>query len=97
MDKTYQFIVNTHSRTGKAVHIWENLENILWSRNVSYQAHITEYAGHATDLAASLTQGDEDVYLITCGGDGTVNEVFLWAQPMILRKAYIWKENRKRF
>ena len=75
MDKTYQFIVNTHSRTGKAVQIWENLENILWSRNVSYQAHITEYAGHATDLAASLTQGDEDVYLITCGGDGTVNEV----------------------
>lgn len=75
MDKTYHFIVNTHSRTGKAQQIWENLEDVLRSRGVAYQVYITEYAHHATELAAHITAGEEPVYLVTCGGDGTVNEV----------------------
>ena len=75
MDKTYHFIVNTHSRTGKAQQIWDRLESILRSRGVSYQVYITEYVHHATELATAITAGEEPVYLVTCGGDGTVNEV----------------------
>ena len=55
MDKTYDFIVNLHSRTGKAKEIWESLEEILTKDGVSYRIHITEYVGHATNIAEDLT------------------------------------------
>ncbi len=74
MENTLHFIVNTHSRTGKAKAIWERLETILLESGADYRAHITEYVHHATDLVAELTAGDEHVSLIVCGGDGTVNE-----------------------
>lgn len=69
------FIVNTHSRTGKAAIAWARLEEMLQSREVAYEAYITEYVHHATELAAAITAGEEPVYLVVCGGDGTVNEV----------------------
>lgn len=75
MDKTYHFIVNTHSRTGKAAIAWARLEEVLQTRQVVYEVHITEYVHHATEIAATITSGEEQVYLVVCGGDGTVNEV----------------------
>lgn len=75
MDKNYHFIVNTHSKTGKAKEIWERLKEILQDRGVSYDYEVTRYVHHATELAEQLTTSKEHVYLVVCGGDGTVNEV----------------------
>ena len=75
MDKTYDFIVNLHSRTGKAKEIWESLEEILIKDGVSYRVHITEYVGHATKIAEDLTADDAYHFLVVAGGDGTINEV----------------------
>ena len=75
MDKTYDFIVNLHSRTGKAKEIWESLEEILTKDGVSYRIHITEYVGHATKIAEDLTADDAYHFLVVAGGDGTINEV----------------------
>lgn len=74
MDKNYYFIVNTHSKTGKAKELWNQLEEILQQQKVTYQAYITEYVHHATEIAGQLTAGDNHIYLVVCGGDGTVNE-----------------------
>ncbi len=75
MNKTLHFIVNTHAKTGKAEQLWESLEKILLQRKVTYEAHITMYQHHATVIAAELTATDDEVFLVVCGGDGTVNEV----------------------
>ena len=75
MNTTYEFIINLHSRTGKSQAIWESLEKILKEEGVSYNVHITEYVGHATEIARELTQDGTYRFLVVGGGDGTVNEV----------------------
>lgn len=42
---------------------------------LDYQIRLTEYAGHAGDMAREYTQKGEAVRLYTCGGDGTFHEV----------------------
>lgn len=45
-------------------------------RNVSYQAFVSEYRGHAGKLAAEIcAMDDNDICLVAVGGDGTANEV----------------------
>lgn len=75
----YYFIVNTNSRSGKAAKIWEQIQAELDECQVEYEAHLTEYAGHAKVLAGELTaapvvQGQNRI-LVAVGGDGTLNEV----------------------
>lgn len=83
----YYFIVNLTSRTGKAREIWIRVEKELNRQGVAYEAYITEYAGHARELAEELcTRGTEylkggaeveerQACLVVVGGDGTANEV----------------------
>ncbi len=71
----YYFIVNTNSQSGKAKAIWDELESILQAKGIDYEAYITQYYGHATELAATLTESEEERFLVVCGGDGTINEV----------------------
>ncbi|MCR5677996.1 MAG: diacylglycerol kinase family lipid kinase [Agathobacter sp.] len=78
MNRVYHFIVNTAARTGKGIFAWNELEEILMQRQIKYETHLTEYAGHAKTLARELSEtGTESdpVYLVIVGGDGTVNEV----------------------
>ena len=70
------FIVNITARTGKSRAIWMEMKEILENRSIEYKAFQTRYAGHATNLARKISSLPEDrIYLITVGGDGTLNEV----------------------
>lgn len=70
------FIVNTHSRTGKAAKIWEEVKQELKRQSVEFQAFLTEYVGHATQLATDISSQEiEVIHLVVVGGDGTFNEV----------------------
>lgn len=73
----YHFIVNTASRTGKAEKIWEEVENELQRKKIVYYAYLTEYEGHARELAEEITKQyqEEIIRLVVVGGDGTANEV----------------------
>ena len=44
---------------------------------IKYEAHMTRYEGHAAKLAEQISRvkGEEPVYLLVVGGDGTINEV----------------------
>ncbi len=70
------FIVNEHSRSGKGVRVWKQIETLLKKEEEPYRIWKTEYAGHATKLAEEISDLDEeDIKLVVVGGDGTINEV----------------------
>lgn len=72
----HYFIVNVSSRTGKALDIWKEVEAYLISQNIEYEAHLTQYYGHATEIARDLcSKVTGNLSLIVVGGDGTANEV----------------------
>lgn len=72
----YHFIINPHSKTGKAMEIWKIVEQALVEKNVIFQSHFTEYAGHAIRLTRELCARNQDKKtIVVVGGDGTVNEV----------------------
>lgn len=77
----YYFIVNVTSRRGKAKKIWELVEAELKKKEVQYETYLTEYSGHATELAAMLSKKTtelgmgEFLKLVVVGGDGTMDEV----------------------
>lgn len=67
------FIVNQHAGHGRAKKIWAS-----WKGNLSfpYTYFMTEYAGHATELAKQLAESRKDrLLLVAVGGDGTVHEI----------------------
>ncbi|MBO4290160.1 MAG: diacylglycerol kinase family lipid kinase [Lachnospiraceae bacterium] len=71
------FIVNPASRSGKGKKIWKELLPTIKHSSIQYDVHMTEGEGHATRLAAELSEkadGAVDAYVVT-GGDGTLNEV----------------------
>lgn len=70
------FIVNETSRTGKGASAWNELNTLVQQSGIEYKVFKTEYEGHATKLAKDIcNKNDEDICLITVGGDGTMNEV----------------------
>ena len=73
------FIVNPHSRSGKALDIWKELERTLTDKNIEYSYFFTDYIGHAIKLAEDITSkasSNTPIKLVILGGDGTVNEVY---------------------
>lgn len=70
------FIVNEHSRSGKGVRVWMQIEALLKKEEEPYRIWRTEYAGHATELAKQISDLEEnEIKLVVVGGDGTINEV----------------------
>lgn len=71
----YEIIVNQTSRTGRGEKIWKEVEKTLKKENVSCCIHITQYEGHAAELARKISEKEGEINLIVLGGDGTMNEV----------------------
>lgn len=71
----YHFIVNIRGGSGKAFLKWLKIVKLLKKEKVKYKAHITQYAGHASEIVGELSSGPETVNLVVVGGDGAINEV----------------------
>lgn len=71
----YQVIVNPTSSSGKGMEAWEEIKTILNRRNVTYEVHMLQNAGEATQVVWGLTADGNEVNILVVGGDGTLNEV----------------------
>ena len=72
-----QIIVNNGAGTGRAHRVWNETQCLLRGYKIKYEAHMTRYEEHAAKLAEQISRvkGEEPVYLLVVGGDGTINEV----------------------
>lgn len=74
MKKKAVFIINLISGTSdKAVIPWL-IDQYLDKTQFEYEIAVTQYAGHASEIAAKAKDDGVDV-VVAIGGDGTVNEV----------------------
>ena len=89
----YYSIINPNSRSGAGKKIWTDLRQILQTKNVSYEEHFTEYAGHAIELSRRISSSAREqhpVTIIAVGGDGTIQEVLTGLKnPAFIRFGYI--------
>lgn len=77
MEKTYHFILNPVSRSGKGRKLWDTvIEPYLQAANVSYEAHFSREAGDITRLTREIVSGNswEPHRIVILGGDGTMDE-----------------------
>lgn len=72
--KTILFIVNPFAGHGSKAKIPDQIVNAVDKQKFDYELVFTEYAGHASKIAASAKDSGVDA-VISVGGDGTVNEV----------------------
>ena len=68
------FIVNPISGTSSKEHIPELIEEMLDHERFDYEVRLTEYRGHAAEIARESAEAGVDI-VVAVGGDGTVNEV----------------------
>lgn len=68
------FIMNPISGTRGKEDIPQRIESLLDKNRFNYEIRMTEYAGHAAEIARQAAQNAYDI-VIAIGGDGTVNEV----------------------
>ncbi len=68
------FIVNPSAGNGNSGVEWPTIERELRSRFNDYEYSLTERPGHATEIARDGVKRGFDV-IVSCGGDGTLNEV----------------------
>jgi len=71
----YHIIVNPHSKSGKGLKVWEQIEQILINKKIDYLSYFTEYEKHAVGITKEITINHRNCKLIVLGGDGTLNEV----------------------
>lgn len=73
--KKYAFIINPTA--GKVRKL--NVSELILTESKKYDATVelffTEYRGHAIQIAENLCSNDEIDFIISVGGDGTVNEI----------------------
>ena len=72
--KRIVFIMNPISGTQNKAGIPELIEKTIDHDQFSYELRMTEYAGHASEIAREAMEQGVDI-VVAIGGDGTVNEV----------------------
>ena len=74
MKKKAVFIINLISGTSDKAAIPGLIDQYLDKTQFEYEIAVTQYAGHASEIAAKAKDDGVDV-VVAVGGDGTVNEV----------------------
>lgn len=78
-DRPKSLLVFVHPRSGKGngCRIWEAVAPIFSQANVKTKVTVTERAGHAFDVMASITNRELNSYdgVVAVGGDGFFNEI----------------------
>ena len=74
MKKKVVFIINLKSGTSDKADIPQIIAETLDRNKFDYEIAVTEYAGHATEIASKAKDDGVDI-AVAVGGDGTVNEV----------------------
>ncbi len=70
----WTIIHNPRSCSGKSAKQWPMIAGLLAQAGITYDLHVTEYAGHAISLTReAILTGARN--FVAVGGDGTVNEV----------------------
>ena len=72
--KSIIFIMNPISGTTSKTRIPDIIKEHLDHEKFDYEIRLTEYAGHASEIAREAKEKGTDV-VVAVGGDGTVNEV----------------------
>lgn len=71
----YYFIVNPKSSSGQGAKIWQTIEPVLKTQNISYEVFFTESGLNASELAHDISLSQSPATIIAVGGDGTINDV----------------------
>lgn len=74
MKKKAVFVINLNSGTSSKAAIPGLIENTIDKEKFDYEIVITQYAGHASEIASRAKDEGKDI-VVAVGGDGTVNEV----------------------
>lgn len=73
-NENYFFIINPVAGVGKAVKVWNKIKEVLENLKIKFDYMMTEYPGHATEIAKeAIKKGFK--YIISVGGDGTTREI----------------------
>lgn len=70
------FVINPAAGNGKSLAKWNRFKKGL---AFPYEALLTEYPGHATDMVRNLHSIEEPCLIIGFGGDGTLREIIAGA------------------
>jgi diacylglycerol kinase (ATP) len=76
------FIINPTSGKGKAYKQVDTINKIFLTRSDEFEMLLTEYQGHASELARRFKMSD-DVIIYSVGGDGTAYEVLNGLQDQV--------------
>lgn len=68
------FIINPAAGKGKTVKLIPRIRECCESKSLDYEITITEYPGHATNIAEKYSK-TQTLRIYSVGGDGTLNEV----------------------
>ncbi|MGN0069025.1 MAG: diacylglycerol/lipid kinase family protein [Prevotella sp.] len=74
MRKKIIFVINLISGTTNKAGIPQLIEETLDKEKFDYEVAVTQYAGHASEIAGKAKEDGIDI-VVAVGGDGTVNEV----------------------
>ncbi|AVK63229.1 diacylglycerol kinase [Lactobacillus sp. CBA3606] len=75
----YNIIINELAGSGHGKTVWKTVKPILEQRQIRFEYHVSEYAGHTTLLATQFAknlhrQPNVTPILLVIGGDGSLNE-----------------------